>query len=792
MKRLLVLILLFPLYNFSQENLVPNGGFNNTSYQGGNNPVAYYTADANCPVGRERFENDVQPWKVAETNASLAELNNVDNIFTRSCSPDWIFTGYFDAGTQCYNVEQTPYVASAYIKESIMVELKNGYKLKKGYSYKFRIKARAATGSGSFQLVFSTDKKGLNVNSNKKWVAADAFYMGQSCEWKYFEVYFTVPIDNNKKYEDMKYLVLQYNHDKMNPNNEKLTIHYDDVFLAESKKCEDIKYIQDWQYVNENKIEQANVAIHAGAHVSPYIWPANNPVIVKSSAKVIYRAPSVFLEPGFFIEEPGSYFETQVGTCVDDPCPQVPSFSPPPVVNCNLPIELGNDLPLEPGVFYTWQPEELFESPWSRTTNFNPPTGSGCLEAKLVAWTICGQQKTYPFTLQYFDGPPVITIPNVINNSYQINFNLGISNANSYTVQLLNPTTLEVLYEDSRTITCNSYGSTVNINIKQCDVSLCRDYILKVIANNGCSDPVIVTRNLGKPIVSAPQIDIHNLVATDFDLQFDLFVTQNYEYLTVETWNESMTELVCSKTYSRCGTPLTNFSLHYDIKNCLGDCPTKCKNYKIKIRLKNYCNDIEDSEIINWNKTSNTFSMPSSYPNVITLNNDGINESLCFSPTAADYYHLVVVDRWGLTRFEQSGCVNSDPFCIWTPPANTPTDVYFYDVTFSNECGQTDTQHNFVQVFNSTRINQNDESNEWLTTNSISVSPNPTSSTITISSSNPLLEVELQDLSGKIILYDKIMETNNHFISLENNNSGLYILKVKTTSGYYYEKIEKR
>src|SRR5690606_15905392 len=67
----------------SQENLVPNGGFNNTSYQGGNNPVAYYTADANCPVGRD----DIDFWKVAqkddlsEDTTKVIKYNIPQNIY---------------------------------------------------------------------------------------------------------------------------------------------------------------------------------------------------------------------------------------------------------------------------------------------------------------------------------------------------------------------------------------------------------------------------------------------------------------------------------------------------------------------------------------------------------------------------------------------------------------------------------------------------------------------------------------------------------------------------------------
>lgn len=281
----------------SQENLVPNGNFdeNTNSYRGGNDPTSFYSG-VGCKEGRKKFEEDITAWFVSKPA----------QFFLIPCSPDWIKPGLILGDGSC-PANDSYYVRSASKQESIMVELKDGYKLKKGQSYKFRIRYRHALGMasesavGSFQLVFSTKEKGLRVSNPKnKWVAADVYDV-HTCYWRYYETYFTVPNDNENNYEDMKYLILQYNHgynesadEPIKEGDASLIIHYDDVFLAEGERCEDIKYIQDWQY-NENKIEQANLEIRAGAHVSPYSWPANNPVIVKSNAKVIYRAPTVYL-----------------------------------------------------------------------------------------------------------------------------------------------------------------------------------------------------------------------------------------------------------------------------------------------------------------------------------------------------------------------------------------------------------------------------------------------------------------------------------------------------------------
>lgn len=62
---------------FSQENLVPNGNFdaNPGNYGGGTNPVVYYTQGSDCVKGRKKFEEEITNWKVAESNATVSELN---------------------------------------------------------------------------------------------------------------------------------------------------------------------------------------------------------------------------------------------------------------------------------------------------------------------------------------------------------------------------------------------------------------------------------------------------------------------------------------------------------------------------------------------------------------------------------------------------------------------------------------------------------------------------------------------------------------------------------------------
>ncbi|MNJ88805.1 hypothetical protein D3C87_63620 [compost metagenome] len=806
MKSLLILLLWIGwLFNpvFSQENLVPNGNLNNGTYRGGMNPVEYYTANDNCKEGRERFEKDISYWKVAKTGASFSDVYNADNI-RRRCSPDWIGPGTYDHGTECYSSEPTYYVASGYFKESIMVELKDGYKLKKGQSYKFRIKARSARGSGNFQLVFSADKDGLHTNSNKKWVAADEFYMPQSCDWKYFEVFFNVPTNNDKKYEDMKYLVLQYNHD--GPGSEKIVIHYDDVFLAEGQKCEDIKYIQDWKYVNTNKIEQANIEIRAGAHVSPYSWPANNPVVVKSTAMVIYRAPTVYLEPGFFIEEEGSYFETQVGTCVEDPCPGIPGFTSPGSVQCSESITLGTDFPEVPGVFYVWEPANYFTAPWSRTTEVRPPdSDDGCVNAKLTIWTICGATQVHDFKLQFIKAAPEIDLVNVNSNLNGITGYLNLQNATDYTIQGINTVTGEIVFEDQYTWDCNKGTQHIPFVVDRCTGNLCHNLEIKITASNPCFVSVSETIQWVAPIVTDYDLQVSNLVSTDYEFHFDWNIPGTYEYVKIQVWNEAKTQKICEWNYDRCSNPIsTTNPFHFDIRDCLGQgCLAQCKNYKVVLETKQYCNTLISTKEIAWNKSSTTFAMPVNYPNIIVADNNGENDVLCFEPTGADYYHIWVDNRWGNPMFEDEGCVDEIPICLWAP-TNITDGVYTYTIQFGNQCGDVDEMTTVATVFaemiqnnnpqeiqnsgaalsfdqsgNETNIRENSvNSSSW----NVNVYPNPAEDVLFIQSSEEITHITIRDITGKVILTREIRDRNTS-INMSTYASGYYILNVNSQSG---------
>ena len=67
-------------------------------------------------------------------------------------------------------------------------------------------------------------------------------------------------------------------------------------------------------------------------------------------------------------------------------------------------------------------------------------------------------------------------------------------------------------------------------------------------------------------------------------------------------------------------------------------------------------------------------------PNIVTPNNDGINDFIDFSKYEFSTMQLFIFDRWGKTVFE-----SNNPNTIWKPTENDGT--YFYAMQFSIDCG---------------------------------------------------------------------------------------------------------
>jgi len=83
-----------------------------------------------------------------------------------------------------------------------------------------------------------------------------------------------------------------------------------------------------------------------------------------------------------------------------------------------------------------------------------------------------------------------------------------------------------------------------------------------------------------------------------------------------------------------------------------------------------------------------------SMPNIVTPNNDGVNDYIDFSKYQFSSMQLDIYNRWGLKIFE-----SSSPSCIWKPTADDGT--YFYIIQYAVDCNnevQSKTLKGFITV----------------------------------------------------------------------------------------------
>jgi len=81
-------------------------------------------------------------------------------------------------------------------------------------------------------------------------------------------------------------------------------------------------------------------------------------------------------------------------------------------------------------------------------------------------------------------------------------------------------------------------------------------------------------------------------------------------------------------------------------------------------------------------------------PNIVTPNNDGINDFIDFGKFQFSTLQLEIYNRFGTTIFE-----SNNPTCIWKPTVDDGT--YFYTAQYSITCNsekQTKTLKGFITV----------------------------------------------------------------------------------------------
>lgn len=280
-------------------------------------------------------------------------------------------------------------------------------------------------------------------------------------------------------------------------------IFWDDISVTEI--CEDERYFQNQNHVNENMIYQATNSIFAGNNVLQSI-PVGD-VKVMPSSNIIYRAGNqVVLEPGFSTE-PGCYFEAVIGPCENNPCP-APPFIPQSLELCgNTTAVLGPTSPPDVGLLFSWSPATYLDNPNSPNPTFTAPPGEGTMNYTLTVTSACGyllnppfsieQQLNYPVTIYYNDNPdpnPVLSLSNIQQSHMVFSMDVLVGpSTEKVCISLTDVSTGQVIatecfYADSDFDCCSfSFSNFDFSDATRLLIDPCKDYQVSVQVNNKCN-----------------------------------------------------------------------------------------------------------------------------------------------------------------------------------------------------------------------------------------------------------------------------------------------------------------
>src|ERR1700756_2274660 len=250
----------------------------------------------------------------------------------------------------------------------------------------------------------------------------------------------------------------------------------------------------------------------------------------------------------------------------------------------------------------------------------------------------CNVQKialTIPYVNTANDG-----LPNFIDANYTFSTSEPLTNL--YNMPLCSFNSF-ILTADAGT-NYNWYNASTNSTVTISDTG---KYWVNYLDAKGCKevDTFYVTH-----LAQAPVIDnLHNME-----------VCSNYIPLSVNA--------TCPNTLNY---------VWYDSTKTAVNTFTNAGTYWVNYYLNNNCVS-RDS----FNLSIKHIILPDSFPNIVTPNNDGVNDFIDFSKYRFATLQLEIYNRWGNKVFE-----SNDPNCIWKPTEEDGT--YFMLAQYSVSCGNT-------------------------------------------------------------------------------------------------------
>ncbi len=224
---------------------------------------------------------------------------------------------------------------------------------------------------------------------------------------------------------------------------------------------------------------------------------------------------------------------------------------------------------------------------------------------------------------------------------------------------------------------------------------------------------------------------------------------------------------------------------------------SSCADDIVKITAKNKCSGEETVLNLPWNKTNTPFSMPTSYPNVLTLYSYEVGEYLCFDVPSADYYEIEIIGRWHNSIYHVSGYVEGSPYCFYPVTLENKSDgTYFYTISFSDQCGRSGEHEQFFHLYHgnsnlpphdplasernpelskdSTLFLSRGDSSK-IVPNNVTLVPNPAKKTVHITGMQQAFNIEIKDDKGKLVYQQR---TSSNLINVENFAAGVYYVRI--------------
>jgi hypothetical protein len=231
------------------------------------------------------------------------------------------------------------------------------------------------------------------------------------------------------------------------------------------------------------------------------------------------------------------------------------------------------------------------------------------------------------------------------------------------------------------------------------------------------------------------QFSLSNVQLGD-EPSFDVVLNADIETVSIEVLDPSLTTL-----YYR-----ENFQHLIDFQCCLlrWMLPTPlspCVDYKIRVKVTNYCTGAVAEQILDWNR-NRTLALTAPVPNVITPNDDGINDRFCVSFTGAAQVSLDVKASSGVTVFYTMTNAYPPTACLWNGECNQglPACVngpledgtYYYILKFFDCGGASHEYTGFITLLNGVFRMQQAQEDSVQQTGAVqaSVFPNPSTGRI--------------------------------------------------------------